>query len=319
MKLYHKIILLFIVSSVTLSGCGYFETGNVQNVGMLLDSKIEGNAWNESGYEGLLRIEKKFDTDVYYKENIDTERKIRDAVDELVHDGVNLIFGHSSIYGNHFSELARYYPDVHFVYFNGGIYNDNVTSLNFNSHAMGFIGGMVAAEMTKTNKVGVIAAYLWQPEIEGFYEGVKYQNPSAVVEIDYIKSWDDTEMAVRIYEEMENKGVDVFYPIGDAYSEEIIKKAKEDSLYAVGYVEDQLKLAPDTVLTSTIQQLDKLYELTAEKFDKGKLEGDILTFDFQDEVISIGAFNKNVPEEFQEYINETVEYYMDSNLLPNEQ
>ncbi len=302
-----------------LTGCSYFETGQIQNVGMLLDSAIEGNAWNESGYNGLLRIEEEFDTEIFYKENINTEEEIRNAVDELVQDGVNLIFGHSSVYGNYFSELSRYYPDVHFVYFNGGIYSENVTSLNFNSHAMGFFGGMVAGEMTETNKVGVIAAFLWQPEIEGFFEGVNYQNPDVVVEMDYIKSWNDKEAAMSMYEQMKANDVDVFYPIGDAYSEDIIKQVEADGLYAVGYVKDQLEIAPDAVLTSTIQHVDKLYEITARNFHKGKLKGDILTFDFQDEVISLGEFNEDIPEDFQDYIHETVEAYIDTSLLPNEQ
>ncbi|MFD1349359.1 BMP family ABC transporter substrate-binding protein [Oceanobacillus caeni] len=313
-----KSILFICLTFLCLSGCSYFESGQIQNVGMLLDSTIDGNAWNESGYEGLLRIGEKYDTDVYYKENIDTEEEIRKAVDELVYDGVNLIFGHGSLYGDYFSDLSHYYPDVHFVYFNGGIYGENITSLNFNSHAMGFFGGMVAGKMTKTNEVGVIAAFLWQPEIEGFYEGVKYQNPNAEVEIDYIKGWDDTETAYSMYEKMKNENVDVFYPVGNAYSEKIIKQVEKDGLYAIGYVEDQLEFAPNAVLTSTIQQVDKLYEITAEKFNKGKLEGDILTFDFQDGVISLGEFNKVIPKDFIETLNKTVEDYKESSLLPNE-
>lgn len=177
---------------------------------------------------------------------------------------------------------------------------------------------MVAGKMTKTNEVGVIAAFLWQPEIEGFYEGVKYQNPNAEVEIDYIKGWDDIETAYSMYEKMKNENVDVFYPVGNAYSEKVIKQVEKDGLYAIGYVEDQLEFAPNAVLTSTIQQVDKLYEITAEKFNKGKLEGDILTFDFQDGVISLGEFNKVIPKDFIETLNKTVEDYKESSLLPNE-
>ncbi|RKQ18874.1 BMP family ABC transporter substrate-binding protein [Oceanobacillus bengalensis] len=302
-----------------LTACSnYFESGQIQNVGMLVDGTIAENAWNEKGYEGLREIEKEFNTDVFYKENIDTETEIINAVDEFVQDGVNLIFGHSSMYGNYFNDLAKYYPDVHFVYFNGGIYRDNVTSLNFNSHAMGFFGGMIAGEMTETSKVGVIASFLWQPEIEGFYEGVKYQNPHATVEIDYIGSWFDTEGALAIYDSMKKKGVDVFYPAGDAFSEQMLKKAEEDGLLAVGYVSDQHEIAPDAVLTSTIQEVDKLYDQVARKFDDGELVGDILTFDFQDEVIALGEFNEKIPKAFERYVDDTIDEYIDTNLLPNE-
>lgn len=314
-----KKILLISSLFVLLTSCSYFESGEIQNVGMLLDSSIDGNSWNEAGYKGLLQIEEEYDTDVFYKENINTEEEVRRAVDEFVSDGVNLIFGHGSAYGDHFVAISRYYPDIHFIYFNGGIHTENVTSLNFNAHAMGFFGGMVAGKMTKTNHVGVIAAFLWQPELEGFYEGVKYQNPDAEVEIDYIKSWDDTDTAKTMYQKMKKQGVDVFYPIGNSYSEEIIKQVERDGLYAIGYVEDQLELAPNAVLTSTIQHVDKLYEIAAKQFNRGKLEGDILTFDFQEDVISLGEFNPIVPEDFVDYLQDIVDEYMDSSLLPNEQ
>lgn len=312
--------LLLIILLNILSGCNTFiGSGDIQNVGMLLEGSIDESAWNEKGYEGLQQIEKEFNIDIFYKENMNSKSEVATAVDEMVEKGVNLIFGHSSQYGELFSEIAEYYPEVHFVYSNGGVYEKNVTSLNFNSHAMGFFGGMIAGEMTTTNKVGIIASFLWQPEIEGFYEGVKYQNPQATVEINYIKSWDDTETAVEMYEKMNKEGVDIFYPAGDGYSEEIIRLAEQDGKFIIGYVDDQLDLAPETVLTSTVQSVDKLYVAAAEKYNKGKLEGDILEFDFQDEVISLGEFNQNVPEDFQEYMYNLVDNYIETNLLPNEQ
>lgn len=311
--------VLILITGIALSGCSYFETGEIQNVGMLLDTSIEASEWSEKGYNGLLQIGEEFDTDVYYKENISTSEEINNAVAEFVEDGVNLVYGHSSIYGSYFTEVAELYPDVHFVYFNGGSYADNVTSLNFNSHAMGFLGGMVAGKMTTSDLAGIIATYNWQPEIEGFYEGVKYQNPDAEILINYVNDWKDTETALQIYEEMKQKGVDIFYPIGDAYSNEVIQMAEEDGLYAIGYISDQLDEAPDAVLTSTIQHVDKLYKSTAEMFNKNKLEGTVLTFDFQDNFISLGGFNDDVPESFQKEMEGYVETYIETDLLPNEQ
>ncbi len=301
-----------------LSGCAYFETGKIQNVGFLIDTSIDDSAWSEKGYIGLLEIEEEFDVQVYYEENVDTKAEINGAVAEFVQDGVNLIFGHSNMYGSYFMEIAELYPDVHFVYFNGGNYAENVTSLNFSSHAMGFFAGMAAGEMTATNSVGIIAAHLWQPEIEGFFEGVKYQNPQAVIEFNYINDWHNTDIAVSMYEDMRQKEVDVFYPIGDMFSESIIEMAEEDGLYAIGYISDQLELAPDTVLTSTIQHVDKLYEESAKQFDEANLEGAVMSFDFKDGYISLGQFNDEVPESFQNELEAHVENYMETGLLPHE-
>lgn len=302
-----------------LSGCSNFDEGKLNKAGMLVETSIHDEPWGKKGYEGLLEISEEFDVDVYFKENIQTEQDVVKAVDELVNKGVNLIFGHSNTYGKYFKEISTSYPDVHFVYFNGGEFGEDVTSLNFNSDAMGFFGGMVAGKMTKTNHVGVIGAFEWQPEIEGFYEGVKYQNPEAEVTFNYVNSWNGNGIAVKKYEQMQDERVDVFYPTGDMYSASIIERASKDGLYAIGYVSDQSDIAEKTVLTSTVQHVEKLYVLTAEKFNEGELRGGVLTFDFQDDVISLGKYSPEVPEEFQETMKEAVEAYKETGLLPNEQ
>ncbi|MFD2630358.1 BMP family ABC transporter substrate-binding protein [Oceanobacillus kapialis] len=303
---------------IVLASCNSNEQ-EIQNVGMLLDGSINDQAWGSKGYAGLLDIGEAYNVDVFYREGITTEKDVAETVESFVQDGVNLIFGHSSIYGKYFVDIAENYPSVHFVYFNGGYTSDNVTSLNFDAHAMGFFGGMLAGKMTTSDNVAIIAAHEWQPEVEGFYEGVLYENPIAEVNMNFIDDWNDTETAQEIYEQVVDRGVDVVYPTGDAFSKEIVKSAVNDDLFAIGYVTDQTELGGRQVLTSTIQHVDKLYMLAADLFNGGNLEGTVQTYDFQDDVISLGDFSSAIPEEYQEYITQAVEEYKETGLLPNEQ
>lgn len=316
---YIQVAFLLAVTLLVLVGCNYFENaGEIQNVGMLTDGSID-DPLAEKGYQGLKEIEETYEVDVYYEENVRSEQEVRNAVAEYVQDGVNLIFGQSSSYGNSFAELSTIYPDVHFVYFNGAYVDDNVTSMNFNSHAMGFFAGMVAARASSNNDVGIIAAFEWQPEIEGFFEGVNYQNPSTEVHINFVNDWHDSKTAMDAYREMRENGVDVFYPVGDAFSEEIVRQAAEDELYAIGYVRDQSDIGGERVLTSTVQHVDKLYVQAAEQFNNGELSGSVMTFDFRDDVISLGEFSPNVPPSYQEMLSEEIEDYKETGLLPNQE
>nr|WP_245831066.1 BMP family ABC transporter substrate-binding protein [Sediminibacillus massiliensis] len=315
-SLYFVGTLFFLI--LLVSGCNTLGDGDIQRVGMLVETTIHDEAWGQKGYQGLLDIKEEFDVDVYFKEGIQTQQDVNQAVEEFSNKGINLIFGHSSTYGKMFAELNDSYPNMHFVYFNGGYSDSNLTSLNFNSHAMGFFSGMVAGEMTSTNNVGLIGAYEWQPEIEGFYEGVNYQNPDAVVQMNFVNSWEDSDRAISMMEQMIDKDVDVFYPTGDLFSTPVIKKAREEDLSAIGYVTDQRKLGENTVLTSTVQHVDELYLLAAEQFNEGELEGEVKTFDFKDGAISLGEFSERVPDSFQEEIEDHVEYYEETGLLPNE-
>lgn len=304
---------------LSLFGCGQPVTsGKLEKVGLLVPETINDKVWGTKGYKGLLKIQSELDVDVYYKEGMNDETSIRQAIEEFDNNGVNLIFGHGSEYANYFNEISSEYPDIHFVLFNGKANGENVTSLNFDSNAMGFFGGMVAGEMTLTNKVAVLAAFEWQPEVDGFFEGAYYQNENVEVDIQYVQDWNDTEIALTLLDEMIADGVDIVYVAGDGYNIAVIEKLKEEGLYAIGFVSDQSDLGKGTVLTSTVQHVDVLYEVVAKDFNNGRLENGELYFDFQDGVISLGTFSPLVDEEFQSMVKDSIEEYKKSGLLPNQ-
>ncbi len=117
---------------------------------------------------------------------------------------------------------------------------------------------------------------------------------------------------------MISNGVDVVYPAGDGFNVPVIERLKEKGLYAIGYVSDQSDLGEATVLTSTVQHVDVLYEVVAREFNEGKLESGNLYFDFDDQVISIGKYSPEVSTELQEEIDGAVKAYIKTGNLPNQ-
>ncbi len=239
-------------------------TGKLQKVGLLVPETVNDQVWGTKGYKGLLKIHSKMDVDVFYNEGMNSEDKVNQAVKEFDQKGVNLIFGHGAEYAEYFNAISKDYPEIHFVCFNGDAKSTNTTSLNFKGYAMGYFGGMVAAHMSKTHQVGVLAAYEWQPEVEGFYQGALAENKNTKVSIDYVGNWDNDKYAIQLADKMMDNGVDVIYPGGDGFNIPVIEKVRERGLFVIGYVTDQSDLGKSTVLTSTIQNVDKLYEMIAE-------------------------------------------------------
>ncbi len=314
----NKPIWLFVFILLLLSGCGQPMKGELKNVGLLVPETINDQVWGTKGYTGLLGIQSSFGNDVFYKEHMDSEEVVRKAVKEFNERGVNLIFGHGDEYAQYFNNIGEEYPHIHFVCFNGDAKANNVTSLNFEAHAMGFFGGMVAGKMTETNKVGVISAFEWQPEVNGFFEGALYENSEVDVKVRFVKHWDDVETALVFLEEMTAAGVDVVYPAGDGFNVPLIERLKEKGLYAIGFVSEQSDLGENTVLTSTVQHVDQLYELVANEYNVGGLQGGNLFYDFQDGVISMGEFSPLVDKVYQEKLEESIETYKESGKLPNQ-
>ncbi|QGQ44652.1 BMP family ABC transporter substrate-binding protein [Metabacillus sediminilitoris] len=315
----YKKLGLILILLFSLYGCGQpTTTGNLQKVGLLVQETIDEKVWGMKGYEGLLKIQSDLGVDVFYKEGMNEDIKIRHAIEEFQQNDVNLIFGHGSEFAGSFQAISKDYPDIHFVLFNSDVSGRNITSLNFESHAMGFFGGMVAGEMTNTKKIGVLAAFEWQPEIDGFFEGAYFQNENVHVNIKYVQDWNNTADALPLLEEMIDDNVDIVYVAGDGYNIPVIERLKEEGLYAIGYVNDQADLGNRTVLTSTVQHIDELYVNVAKSFNKGELENGEVYFDFKDGVISMGEFSPLVDQEFQSNLNEHIEEYKKSGLLPNQ-
>lgn len=310
-----SIVLLLIF----LIGCSTpVSSGKETKIGLLLAHNIDDQGWNTSGYQGLLNVHSKQKVDVFYKEEINTKAKALEAIKEFVKNDVNLVFGHGQSFVDIFMEIKDVYPDVHFITFNGEVSGNNITSLHFKGYAMGFFAGMLASDMSETNTLGVIAAFPTQPEVEGFVEGASFQNKSTKVKVEYVSSWDNISLALEVYERMVAEGIDVFYPAGDGYHVSIIEEVKKDGLFVIGYVSDHSDLGQSTVLTSTIQHVDTLYELVVEQFFQDQLESGNQYFDFAEGVISLGNFSSEVPLKLQQILNDAIDNYIETGKLPNE-
>ncbi|WP_071396811.1 BMP family ABC transporter substrate-binding protein [Bacillus tuaregi] len=303
---------------IILASCGRADNhGEIKKAGLLIPDSINDQGWGTKGYKGLLKIQSRYDVEVYYKEGMNSKSVVERAVKEFSQKGVNLIYGHGHAYDEYFHDLSLEYPDIHFITFNGTAKNKNITNIIFNSYASSFFAGMVAGYMTETNRIGMIPAFEWQPEVKGFYEGARYQNNNAHVEIQYVNHFDNKEKALEIAENLMSNRCDILYPIGDSYSVPVIEKVKEMGLYAIGYVTDQSDLGLQTVLTSTIQDVDTIYELTAEQFNNGQIHSGNITYDFQSNVISLGTFSPLVDQEFIEDLQRLIKKYKETGELPH--
>lgn len=310
---------LILLSLLLLGGCGQpLATGKVEKVGLLVPETINDQVWGTKGYRGLLQIQTSLGVDVFFKEGMNSPELVEEAVKEFDRQGVNLIYGHGNEFAAYFNKISGKYPEIHFISFNGDARNENTTSLNFDAYAMGFFGGMVASHMSETGKVGIVAAYEWQPEVEGFYDGAIFENENMKVDIRFVGHWDDQRKALDVLDDVLAKGADVIYPAGDGFNVPVIEKVKEKGLYVIGYISDQSDFGESTVLTSTVQHVDDLYELTAERFNKGELKSGNLSFDFQDGVITLGKFSPNVEPAYHKKLNRMINKYKETGKLPNQ-
>ncbi|WP_368503766.1 BMP family ABC transporter substrate-binding protein [Alkalihalophilus sp. As8PL] len=320
MHIQRLLILILLPLFMFVMGCSSEASeSSLDGVGLLIEDTIDDQGWNSKGYQGLLNIHSSLDVHVDFREEVNSRYDVISATNAFIDQDINLIFGHGHIFAEYFSEISEDYPSIHFVSFNGEVNGDNVTNLEFDSYAMGFFAGMVGAASTQSNHIAAIAAFPWQPELEGFKDGAIHMDPNVDVTIKYVEDWTDVEKALDYFDQLKHEGIDVYYPAGDGFHVEVIEQVKQEGLYAIGYVGDQSDLGEATVLTSTVQHVDQLYELVAQQFKAGALQPGNHTFDFPDGVISLGSFSPQVPTDLKEHIEEAIDAYIENGTLPNEE
>lgn len=309
--------ITLILTLLILTSCGsFYNRGDLENVGLLLESTIHDETWGKSAYLGLINIKNEHNVSVLFKENVTTLKKVEEIVKDFDRQGVNLVFGHGSNFGKYFKQINEYYPHIHFVYFNGNDFDRNITSIHFDGYEMGYFAGMLAAMMTETNKLGIIPAFINQSEVEGFYEGAKEINPSIQIYIKPVQDWYDEQLAKKHFYDLINIGIDIVYPAGDSFNVPIIYEAQKENIYAIGYINDQYEKAENTVITSTIQQVEQIYLDIATQFDDGLLPSGVLHFDFDNIYISLGKFGDEVPAEIKEEMDEYINNFLKTGVLP---
>lgn len=136
-----KKVVLFVLVMLLASCSNPIEKGKIKKVGLLVPETINDQVWGTKGYKGILNIQNNFNVDVYYREGIESDYAIKQAVQELSQKGVNLIFGHGAEYANTFNEIANKYPNIHFVSFNGEAKKRIQQALNLKDMRWAFSAG----------------------------------------------------------------------------------------------------------------------------------------------------------------------------------
>ena len=108
----------------------------------------------------------------------------------------------------------------------------------------------------------------------------------------------------------------MLYILGDGYNVPVIQQIKRRALRH-RLCRRAIESRQNTVLTSTVQNVDKAYTLIAEQYNKGTLKSGDHNFDFREGVVEMGTFSPLVDKAFQDKISDLVKTYNRTNELPS--
>ncbi len=199
---------------------------------------------------------------------------IRNAIEDCIAQGCNVIFGTSYGYMDTMEALANEHPDV--IFSHGTGYKSNGSNLNNyfgRIYQARYLAGIAAGLKTKTNKIGYVSAYGTElaetcSGINAFALGVQSVNPDAVVYVKELKSWFDPANETAYAEALINMGCDVISQHCDTANPQIA--AEKAGVFGCGYNSDMTKDAPKAHLTATIWNWDVYYTAAVQAVIDGK-------------------------------------------------
>lgn len=246
-------------------------------VAVVTDALFSDRGWGESSLNAAKQIERKYGFEVATQDNVaipdigSTLKKYADA-------GYDLIIAHGVQWGEPALSVGRQHPNVKIVVFTGLVQSENVASIFPMQQEGSFLLGALAGMMTKTNVIGYVGGEEYPNVInifEGYEQGAKTVNPDIKIAGTYLNDWDNPAKGKEAATSIIRQKADILFHVADSSGQGVIQAAEENGVYALGAVQDQNPLAPNTVLSSFILDVDKAYDQAVDSVLKGIFKGEI--------------------------------------------
>jgi basic membrane protein A len=300
----------------TTDGSGY-SADNPLTVGFIYIGTINDGGYTQAQHNGTVAMQEAIGASVktIWKEEVDDTNKqaALDAAVQMIDQGAKVIIGTSYGFMDALEELANYpdYAEVKFLHFSGNKMNDT----NFGNYfgAMEeprYLSGIIAGSMTKSNKLGYVAAYPYtevQIGINAFTLGAQSVNPDATVKVVYLNSWYDPAKEKAAAEALLDQGCDILTQHCDTTGPQLAAAAA--GKYCIGYNLDNQAVEglEKAFLTAPIWHHEVYLTPTVQAIMAGTWKPESYYGTLKDGYIGLAELTANVPAEVQAAVQQAQE------------
>ncbi|ADL04227.1 BMP family protein [Lacrimispora saccharolytica] len=287
------------------------ETSKTLKVALCLSGAANDMGWCQAAYDGLKLLESDYGCETAYTENL-TPDDIEAAFADYAANGFDVVIGHGYEFGDPAVEVAGQYPDTKFIVTEGEVSAGNVASYVTKCEEGGYVMGMLAAGMSKSNKIGFVGPIQGASLVKimnGFEDGAKSVKPDIEVQTAWTGSFTDTALGKEAAQAMIDNGADVIGHCANESGTGAINAAKEGKIYATGDSYDQNGLAPETVLSSSVYHIPKVIEAAFKTVEEGTFAGGIYELGMKEGAVSIASYHElevKIPDEVKAEIEKKV-------------
>ncbi len=283
--------------TVALDAADTAPTGTLR-VGLVAPSAADDGAWTQAMVDSLNRVAGRRAIELAVSADQQDEAGV--AIRNYAQDGYDLVIAHGTQFGSELRAVADDFPDVSFaIGTSADVFGmENVFAYSVEAGEGGYVNGVVAAQLTESNVIGVVGpvpagdAELY---VEGFVSGVAAENPAARVQIDFIDSFSDTRLASEAASAQVAAGADVLTGTAQLVPGAIAVAEAEDVPW-LGTQSDQTDLGADVVVVSQVYRWEFLLDRMLDEIIAGRLGGETFVTSFADGGLEM-VFNDGYPLE----------------------
>ena len=219
--------------------------------------------WSYQHDQGRKQVEAELGDKVEttYLENVPESADAERSLERLARSGCKIIFTTSFGYMDPTNKVAGNFPDVKFEHATGyKREHPNGSPYNSKFHEGRYVQGVIAAKMSKVGVAGYIASFPIPEVVMGinaFVLGAQSVNPDFKVKVVWANTWFDPGKEADAAKALIDQGVDIITQHTDSTA--AIQVAAERKILAFGQASDMIAFAPQTQLTSIIDDWGPYY------------------------------------------------------------
>jgi basic membrane protein A and related proteins len=168
-----------------------------------------------------------------------------------------------------------------------------------------YLSGVLAGKMTKTNKLGYVAAFPYPvliQDINAYIQGARSVNPDAQLHLVWTNTWYDPAVEKQAAIALLDEGVDIIAEHQN--TPEPQKAAEERGKLSIGYSTDMAQFAPKAVMTSVVWDWSKYYIAAAKAMMDGTWKSDYWWGGLKEGVVDLAPYGPMVPEDVKQLVAE---------------
>jgi simple sugar transport system substrate-binding protein len=283
-------------------GEAWAQAAKKVTMGFIYVGPRDDYGYNQAHFEGKSAIAKQSWIKAVDQENVPETIAVQKAMESMINlDGAQVIFPTSFGYFDpHILKIAPKYPKVMFLHC-GGLYDASKHPKNVGSYfgyidEAVYISGIVAGHMSKTGKLGYIAA-MPIPQvlrnINNFTMAARSVNPKITVQVVFTGGWSNPVKEAESANSLIDQGADVLTCHVDS-PKVVVETAEKRGVYSCGYHADQSRLAPKGFLTGAEWNWSKVYLDYATLISKGAKIPNLIRGGFKEGLVKSSPYGKAV-------------------------